>query len=443
MTRPQHIKFGLLLEPTGNAFNGWLDPATPRDGAIDLALIRELVELAEEALFGFAFVADSVSIEPGAKPYYLNRFEPLTLLGAVSTWTKRMGLVATMSAGFTEPFNVARQIASLDLLSGGRAGINVVTSAWGSTASNFGDAELLSHDERYLRAEEYVAVLRGLWDTYEDDAFVQDRVSRTYLDRSKQHLLNHTGAHFSVRGPLNIQRSPQGQPVVFQAGSSPTGRDFAARHAEAIFAKEPTFDGAKEYTGDLKRRIAEAGRDPDHVQVFMGAHVIVAPTRAEAEDKFAQIASYTDDAEALKWLSFFYNYHDFSGEDLDGPFPVLTAVGDNHMQGITRAWEDRARRENLTLREVARLAATPREDFFGTPEDVADALEHWFTHGAADGFLINNWVQPSGLRDFTHLVIPELRQRGLYPDEYRGATLREHLGLPYVPNRYTDAARSR
>ncbi|CAG7616488.1 LLM class flavin-dependent oxidoreductase [Leucobacter soli] len=438
-----HIRFGLLLEPTGNAVNGWIDPATPRGAAVDFGLISKIVDIVEAAKFSFVFVADSVSVEPGAKPYYLNRFEPISLLGALAVQTKDIGLVATMSASYTDPYTVARQIASIDLLSGGRAGINVVTSAWESSAANFSDAPLLPHDERYARADEYVRVMQGLWDSYEDDAFVEDPATRVYLDESKQHRLDFTGDYFSVRGPLNIQRSPQGHPVIFQAGSSPTGRAFASTHAEAIFAKNNTFEGAAEYYGDVKRLVGEAGRDPDLTKIFMGAHVVVAPTRAEAEDKFERILSYTDDAEALKWLSFFYDYADLSGYDLDGPFPDLSHLGANHMQGISKSWSDLAKRDNLTLRQVARIAATPREDFFGTPEEVADALEHWYRDGAADGFLLNPWLQTSGLEDFVSLVLPELRRRGLYPDEYAGGTLRENLGLPYVPNRHTVARGAR
>ena len=429
-----------MVEPTGNAVNGWLDPNTSRGAAVDFELIARIARKAEDALFTFLFVADSVSIEPGAKPYYLNRFEPVSVLGALATQTKKIGLVATMSATYTDPYTVARQIASIDLLSGGRAGVNIVTSAWESSAANFSNAPLLPHDERYARADEYVRVMQGLWDSYEDDAFPEDRESRVYLDLSKQHRLDFAGDYFSVRGPLNIQRSPQGRPVLFQAGSSPTGRDFAGRHAEAIFAKPPNFEAAHEYYGDVKRRVAEAGRNPDHTQIFTGASIIVAPTRAEAEDKYERLLGYTDDAAALKWLSFFYNYADLSGYDLDAPFPDLSALGANHMQGITGQWEALARKENLTLRQVARIATTPREEFFGTPEEVADALEHWFRDGAADGFLLNPWLQTSGLDDLITLVLPELRRRGLYPDAYAGGTLRDHLGLPFAENRYTSAS---
>lgn len=434
-----HIRFGLLLESPGYALNGWLDPRTPKGAAVDFELITRIAKLTEEALFSYIFVADSVSIEPGAKPYYLNRFEPISLLGALATQTSDIGLVATMSTSYTDPFTVARQIASLDLLSGGRAGINVVTSAWESSAANFSNAPLLPHDERYRRAEEFVQVMQGLWDSYEDDAFPEDAERRMYLDPSKQHRLDYEGEFFSVRGPLNIQRSPQGHPVIFQAGSSPAGRDFASRYAEAIFAKMNTFEAAQEYYGDLKQRVRAAGRNPEQTQVFMDAHIIVAPTRAEAEDKYEQLLGYTDDAEALKWLSFFYNYADLSGYDLDGPMPDLSHLGANHMQGITGTWEELARKQGLTLRQVAQMAATPREDFFGTPEEVADALEHWFRDGAADGFLVNPWLQTSGLEDLITLVLPELRRRGLYPDSYAGSTLRENLGLPFVPNRHTVA----
>lgn len=432
------MRFGLLFEPIGNAFSGWRAPEVERDAAVDMGLIEHLAQLAERARFDYLFVADSVTIEPGAKPYYLNRYEPFTLLAALSRATERIGLVATVSTTFTDPYTIARQTASLDLMSNGRAGINLVTTAWESAAANFGMAGLPDHDDRYERADEYLSVIRGLWDSYEDDAFVQDKEANVYLDWDKQHRLDHVGEFYQVRGPLNIQRSKQGQPVIFQAGSSDRGRDFAAQHADAIFAKFNRFEDAVEYRQDIRRRAARFGRDPDRIKVYLGAHVIVAETQAGAEAKFQELASLISDEEALKWLSFFYNYHDFSQYSLDDPFPDLSEIGDQHMQGLTSSWAELARRENLTLREVGRLASLPKEEFFGTPEVVADALEKWFREGAADGFLLSSWLQPSGLTDFTNLVIPELIRRGLYDLEYSGETLRDQMNLPAVPNRHSE-----
>ncbi|CDK01792.1 putative monooxygenase MoxC [Microbacterium sp. C448] len=437
MTTKRMIKLGLLVEPPGASYNSWVNPTTRPDAALHFDSARHLVQLAESAGFAFAFVADSVSIEPGAKPYYVNRFEPFTLLGALSACTRTIGLVPTFTTSFTDPYTIARQLASLDHLSGGRAGFNLVTSAHASAAANYSSPALPTHDERYVRAAEYLEVLRGLWDTWDEDAFVRDVATRTYFDPERMHVLDHSGEYFQVRGPLNIERPVQGHPVAFQAGSSPVGRDFAARFAEGIFAKENSLDLAQEYYGDMKRRAAEHGRDPDQMNIFMGGQVVVGRTAAEAEDKYARILSYTDDEQALRWLGFYYNYLDFSVYDPDGPFPQeVTAIGANFFQGITARFAEEAARKNLTLREVAQMATTPREDFFGTPEQVADAMEQWFVEGAADGFLLNNWVQPVGLTDFVELVIPELRRRGIYSSEPPAATLRENLGLDHVPSRY-------
>ena len=438
MNATRKLKLGLIVEPPGASYNAWVHPTTRSDAALNLDAARDIVQLAESAGFAFAFVADSVSIEPGAKPYYHNRFEPFTLLSALAMCTTTIGLVPTFTTSFTEPYTVARQLASLDHLSGGRAGYNLVTSAHASAAANYGSPDLPTHDERYVRAAEYLEVMRGLWDTWDEDAFVRDTATRTYFDRERMHVLNHEGKYFSVRGPLNIERPVQGHPVAFQAGSSPVGRNFAALVAEGVFAKENSIESAQEYYRDMKARAAGHGRDPGQMNVFMGAQVIVAPTMAEAEDKYAQVLSYTDDAEALRWLGFFYNYHDFSQYDPDGPFPQeVTSIGANFFQGITARFADEAARHKLTLRQVARMATTPREDFFGTPEKVADAMEQWLTEDATDGFLLNNWVQPEGLTDFVKLVIPELTRRGIYSTDAPKHTLRENLGLDRVSSRYS------
>ena len=432
----RQMKLGLILETPGASFNSWLHPSTPKDASVNFTAARSLVQLAESAHFAFAFVADNVSVHVEARPHYLSRFEPIALLSALSAVTTNIGLVATISTSYSAPYTTARQVGSLDVLSGGRAGWNVVTTALEGAAANFGGGELIGHDERYVRAEEYLQVVQGLWDTWDDDAFPRDRTTRTFADFSKMHLLAHEGRFFKVRGPLNMCRSPQGQPVTFQAGSSEAGRIFAAKYAEGIFAREYEMATAQQYYADLKARAGAIGRDPDQVQVLMGAQIIVGRTLAEAEEKYETILGYTSDTDALRNLGNFYNHHDFTGYDLDAPFPDLAAHGSNFHQGLTAKFQSDARRLGLTLRQVAQRVATQKEDFFGTPTQVVDAMEAWFQGGAADGFLLSNWVQPEGLRDFVELVVPELRRRGLYPDRYLGPTLRDNLGLPFARSRY-------
>jgi FMN-dependent oxidoreductase (nitrilotriacetate monooxygenase family) len=323
-------------------------------------------------------------------------------------------------------------------MSGGRAGWNIVTSAHAGAAANFGGSDLIPHNQRYLQAEEYLEVVRGLWDSWDDDAFPRDRASRRFADLEKMHVLDHHGAFFNVRGPLNLCRSAQGQPVTFQAGSSGDGRHFAARFAEGVFAREYDFESAKAFYADMKGRAAALGRNPAEMQIFQGAQIVVGRTVAEAEEKYEMILGYTSDADALKNLAYFYNHLDISGFDPDAPFPDLSRHGSNFFRGLTTKFAADAARLGLTLRQVARRVATLKEDFFGTPAQVADAMEAWFKGGAADGFLINNWVQPDGLRDFVELVVPELQRRGLYPNGYTGTTLRENLGLPFARSRYAE-----
>ncbi|MFR9803756.1 NtaA/DmoA family FMN-dependent monooxygenase [Pseudonocardia sp. RS010] len=436
MTRP--IKLGLLLETPGAAYHSWMHPGTPRDAATSLAAAQRLVELAESANFAFAFMADNVSMDLTAKPYYVNRLEPITALSALAAVTSRIGLVATISTTFSPPYTAARQLGSLDVLSGGRAGFNAVTSALASAAANFGDDALIDHDQRYAKAAEFMEVVRGLWDSFEDDALVRDVTTRTYLDVNRVHALDHKGEYFSVTGPMNLIRSPQGHPVMFQAGTSSSGRDFAARYAEAIFAREFDIESARVSYRDLKDRAAAHGRKPEHIQVFTGAQFIVGKSRGEAEDKYQTVLSYVNDDDALNNLAGYYNHADLSKYDLDGPFPEISHLATNFHRGLAEKYEREAARRQLTLRQTAHMAAYLEEDFFGTPVEVVDAMEAWMEAEATDGFLVHNWLQPEGLQDFVTLIVPELRRRGLYQDGYQGSTLREHLGLPFVPNRYAE-----
>ena len=442
MSKPRQIKLGLILETPGASFNSWLHPTTPKDASVNFQAAKTLVQMAEGAKFAFAFVADNVSVHPEARPHYLSRLEPIALLSALSSVTTNIGLVATISTTYSAPYTTARQVGSLDVMSGGRAGWNVVTTALAGAAANFGGGDLVPHDERYVQAEEYLEVVQGLWDTWDDDAFPRDRSNRTFADFTKMHVLDHHGKYFDVRGPLNLCRSAQGRPVTFQAGSSGAGRNYAARFADGIFAREYDIESAKLFYADMKSRAASFGRDPKELNILMGAQIIVGRTLEEAEAKYETIMSYTSDADALKNIGNFYNHLDFSQFDLDAPFPDVSAHGSNFHQGLTSKFEADARRLGLTLRQVVRRVATQKEDFFGTPSQVADAMQAWFEGGAADGFLVSNWVQPDGLKDFVELVVPELRKRGLYPDDYAGKTLRENLGLPFAESRYAEKVRA-
>ncbi|ATE60703.1 LLM class flavin-dependent oxidoreductase [Thauera sinica] len=440
MTASRQIKFGFLLAGCGQGYDDWRHPDAVADGSINIAHYRHLARVAEAGKFDFLFVADSLFVTERSSPHYLNRFEPLTILSALAGATTHIGLVGTATSSYTEPYTVARQFASLDHISGGRAGWNVVTSWLSGTAANYGKAEHLQHDERYRRAAEHLNVVQGLWDSYEDDAFPRDREAGVFLDPAKQHALNHKGEFFSVRGPLNIGRSPQGRPVIFQAGASAEGRDFAARHAEALFVEAGSLEATAAYAEDIQRRAAAFGRAPGSVGLYPGLRTVVAPTREEAQRKYREAVGLLRIDEALKQLGVPFDNYDFSQHPLDEPFPELGPAA----YGSSRSTAERitrfARDNRLTLRETALRAAGPREEFIGDPVQVADAIQRWFDSGAIAGF---NFVEalPRQIDAFVELVIPILQQRGIYKREYGAGTLRGHLGLAVPENRYTAARR--
>jgi FMN-dependent oxidoreductase (nitrilotriacetate monooxygenase family) len=438
--RSDRMRLGAFLYPGGHHVAAWRHPASQADAGVNVAHYRQIARTAEAAGFDLLFLADGVSIRGDdldalsrTAIRYVGQFEPLTLLSYLAAVTERIGLVATASTTYNEPFHVARKFASLDHLSGGRAGWNLVTSADPREAWNFGRESHMAHANRYARAEEFVDVVRGLWDSYEDDAFVRDRADGRFFDPGKLHLLAHEGSHFSVRGPLNVPRPPQGHPVVVQAGSSEAGKSLAARTAEVIFTAQQTLEDATAFYADVKGRMRAFGRDPDHLKIMPGAFPVVGRTEGEAQDKFDALQELIHPVVGRSLLEQLTGA-DFSAHPDDAPVPEMpeTEGGKSRKDLFVQL----ARREGLTIRELYLRAAAARGHWtlVGTPVQIADALQERFEAFGADGFNIMPPTLPGGLDDFAALVIPELRRRGLIRSRYEGATLREHLGLPRPPH---------
>jgi FMN-dependent oxidoreductase (nitrilotriacetate monooxygenase family) len=438
MAKRKQIKFGVLIHGVGGNVSGWRHPEVLTDASVNFPYYKEQVQIAETGKVDLVFIADGLYITEKSIPHFLNRFEPITLLSALASVTKNIGLVGTLSSSYSDPFTVARQFSSLDHLSGGRAGWNLVTSPLEGSAKNFGKPEHPTHDERYKIAEEHLEVTRGLWDSWEDDAFVRNKETGVFFDPTKMHRLDHKGKYFNVQGPLNIARSKQGQPVVFQAGSSESGRNLAGKGADAVFTGHETLEEAKEFYKDVKGRAVANGRTVDDIVILPGIAPIIGRTQEEAERKYEDIASLVSIQNALDYLGRFFEHHDFSVYPLDEPFPELGDLGSNSFRSGTDKIKKAAKEQGLTLRQVALQSATPRSQFIGTPEKIADLIQKWHEEEAGDGFIIYSAL-PSGLRDFVELVIPILQERGVYRTEYESDTLRGNLGLPIPANRYTVA----
>ncbi|KAF1046768.1 LLM class flavin-dependent oxidoreductase [Xylophilus sp.] len=431
---PRQIKLGAFLMAGGHHIAGWRHPDAQADAGSNFRHFVQLAQKAEAARFDAVFLADASGVRnehlPSlARTARTDGFEPTTLLAAIAAVTERIGLIATVSTSFHEPYNVARRFASLDQISGGRAGWNLVTSSGEGEARNFNRSAHDAHALRYERAAEFHDVVLGLWDSYEDGAFLRDKAGGRYLDPGKLHVLNHQGKHFQVRGPLNVNRSPQGRPVVVQAGASEAGKALAARTAEVIFVAHQTFDEARAFYADVKGCVSDFGRHPDDVKIMPGIFPVVGRTQAEAEEKFAQLQSLVDPVVGTALLSTVIGGFDFSGYPVDGPVPELPPT--NGPKSRQRLLLDLARRDGLTIRDLyLRIAgARGHQQVVGTPGRIADQLQQWFEEGGADGFNIMAPYFPGGLDDFIALVLPELRRRGLVRTEYEGRTLREHLGL--------------
>src|ERR1700761_1732256 len=437
MSRTLHF----ALAPLGVGGPGsdglWKDARVAKNASIDIGYYIDLAKLAERGLFDAFFVVDSQFINADYPAHYLNRLEPLTMLSAVATHTRNIGLVATASSTYNSPFNLARRLSSLDHISGGRAGWNVVTSFDSQVSKNFGLDEHLDYATRYGRALEFVEVARGLWDSYEDDAFPADVEADVFLDRSKLHALGHVGEHFPVDGPLNLSRSAQGQPLIFQSGTSEDGRDLAGRIAEGIYAPGASLDGAQAFHADIKARAASYGRDPDHVVIFVGANPVVAETDEAAQARAREIYEEDNDFDRkLAALGRSFGAYDLRQHDLDAPFPDLTHLTDRGRRSGADLVR-RAQQNGWTLRQTVEAVSTFRPGpFTGSPETVADALQHWFASKAADGFNLHFRLTEDAER-FVDAVVPILQARGVFRREYESGTLRGNLGLPFPVNRYT------
>lgn len=434
--RSGQISLGAFLYPSGHHIAAWRHPDAQADGGIDFRFYADLARAAEAAKFDLIFLADgagtrgdNVEVLSRVAHSYQAQFEPLTLLSALSAVTERIGLVATASTSFNEPYHVARKFASLDHLSAGRAGWNVVTTGNEHEARNFNLDKHYAHADRYARAREFVEVVTGLWNSWEDDAFVRDKERGIFYDAAKRHVLHHRGEHFKVQGPLSVSRTPQGHPVVVQAGSSEAGKELAARNGEVVFTAQQTLEEAVAFYADLKGRLARYGRSHDDLRVMPGVFPVVGASEAEAREKFEQLQALIDPVVGLSLLSTIAGGVDLSQYPLDGPIPDLPET--NGTKSRQQLVIDLARRENLTIRQLYQRVAGARGHWqlVGTASQIADELEERFRHYGADGYNIMAPYLPGGLHDFIAHVIPELRRRGLYRTEYTGTTLREHLGL--------------
>ena len=433
-TAHRQMKIGLFLRPHGHHIAAWRHPDTPVDYDANIAPLVAIARIAEHGLFDMIFSADEVAV-PHADARTLmrtsdaNRIDPFTMLTALAMVTKHIGLVCTATTTYDEPFFVARRFASLDLVSGGRSGWNMVTSGVQLEAANFGRAYHPAKTDRYLRAREFIDIVRGLWDSWDDDAFLRDKASGQFFDPNKVHVLDHQGEQFKVRGPLNVERSPQGQPVLVQAGQSDDGRDIAAETSDIVFTAQHDLVSARAFYTDIKARAAKRGRNPDDVKIMPGLLVMVGQSDQEARDKLERLQHLIDPAMGVTLLSKYLGF-DLGGVDIDGPLPEIPK--NNVVSTRSALLQDIARRENLTVRKLYERVAGSRGHFdvVGTPAHVADQMEEWFTTGAADGFNFMPMYLPTGVSDFVELVVPELQRRGLYRTAYEGKTLRENLGLP-------------
>jgi|SRR5579862_41326 len=443
MTSPKRqMHLGVFWLGTGNHTAGWRYEGAAASNC-SWPVVAQGAQIAERGKFDLFFVSDSAAMNYDDHPSFQTRFEPTTLVAALSTVTRYVGLGATMSTSFSEPYNVARTFASLQHLSGGRAAWNVVTSTHQAAAQNFGKDEVGEHGLRYEVANEFVDVVKGLWETWDEDAVVGDKTTGTFVDESKVRPLNHKGRFFSVKGPLNIQRSPHGDPLIIQAGGSAPGQELSARTADLVFSVvNGDKESAKAAYDSLKARVIKHGRAPDAVSILPGVMPIIGESDEQAREQLDKLQSWLTPSNALALVSNRIGF-DISSFPLDGPVPEFPAAT-NRGQSFSVALLDMARREKMTLRDLYNVTAAARGHWviYGTPRRIADTLEEWFVSGFADGFVIMPAYFPAAFDDFVNLVVPELQRRGLYRQDYSGPTLRDHLGLPLNTPTSTRAAAS-
>ncbi|MCX5512551.1 nitrilotriacetate monooxygenase [Kaistia algarum] len=446
MTPYRRLKLGLSFYPSGYHVAGWRFPGAIPDGGINLQHHVDVARAAEAACFDFFFLADTNAIwdpdlEAVSQTSWGAKFEPLTILSALAMVTNRIGLVGTASTTYNDPFSLARRFASLDHISAGRAGWNLVTSASAAEAGNFSLDQHPRHGDRYVRAREFVEVVTGLWDGYEDDAYRFDPESGIAFDPAKVRALDHRGPNFQVKGPLNLPRPVQGHPVMVQAGLSEAGRELAAETGEVLFTAQSELAPAKAFYDDVKARVMRFGRSADHLSIMPGAVTVVAGSRSEAEDQIAALDKLLPPSAGLAFLSGLIGDTDLSGFSLDDPLPPLPPT--EGPKGRQQVVLEKARREGKTLRDLYRSIAltSGHRLVYGAPSEVADQLEDWYQAGACDGYNIAPAHLPGGFEAFANGVVPELQRRGLVQRGYAATTLRANLGLPHPPIRYARPAR--
>ncbi|NTG46197.1 LLM class flavin-dependent oxidoreductase [Agrobacterium rhizogenes] len=439
MTEQKQLKLGAFMRPVSLHTGAWRYPGAYPDANFNFQHIKGFAQELEKAKFDAFFMADHLAVlnmpvEALKRSHTVTSFEPFTLLSALAAVTERIGLVATASTTFDQPYHIARRFASLDHISGGRAGWNIVTTSNPDAALNFGLDEHMEHGERYHRAREFYDVVTGLWDSFADDAFIRDAESGIFFDPDKMHVLAHKGEELSVRGPLNIARPPQGWPVIVQAGQSDVGRQLAAETAEAVFAAPRNLADGKAIFADIKSRMKKIGRNPDHLKILPAAFIVVGDTVEEAKAKRAKLDSLVHYDSAIASLSISLG-HDASGFDPDGPLPATpeTNASKSGRERVIALAEE----EKLTVRQLAqRLGGYAGLAFVGTPQTIADEMEQWLHEEGSDGFNVIFPFLPQGLLDVTTRLVPELQRRGIFRRDYEGTTLREHLGLPRPENRF-------
>jgi FMN-dependent oxidoreductase (nitrilotriacetate monooxygenase family) len=436
------MHIGMSIRGLGYHIAAWRHPDVPADGTLRFEHYARSAKAAERGLCDLIFFADGIGIRerdvpPGSLTrtgYELVEMEPMTLLPALAVVTNRIGLVTTASTTYNEPYNLARKFATLDWISNGRAGWNVVTSWSDAEAGNFGREAQLDYDTRYARAAEFVEIVRGLWDSWEDDAFILDKENARFYDENKLHTLNHRGRFFSVKGPLNMARPPQGHPVVIQAGASEQGRELAAETADIVYAIHPSKEAAQAFYADIKGRMAKYGRAPEDLKILPALRPVVGRTREEAQAKFNTLQRLLDPMVGLNKLANAFG--DLSGYPIDGPVPP-EAYGPSGIKSLSKQLAERVKQERPTIRQLyEEVAGKGSFCLIGTASEIADVMQDWFENEACDGFNITPTHLPAGCEDFVDMVTPELQRRGLFRTEYEGTTLRENLGLKPAINRF-------
>jgi len=446
MTDPK-LHFGAFLYTPGQHSAGWRHPDAVPQTDMHFPYYIEMARTAERGLIDTIFLQDTAAIGgsgalDGTSPYRPSQgrqvwLEPTTLIAALAAVTNHIGLIATATTTYNEPYNIARRYATIDHISGGRAGWNLVTSQVEDEAGNFGLDKHVGHGDRYARAGEFYDVVAGLWDSWEADAFLYDKESGQYYDTDKLHFLRHEGEHFRVRGPLNVSRTPQGRPVVAQAGSSDVGRELAARSADLVFTAQLVIPEGQAFRNDIRARAERHGRNPDDIKILPGLMPVIGRTDAEAQEKYERLQSLIDDRLALAALARLTGDLDIYQYDPDGPLPPLPP------SNAAKARQDlivrMAKEDGLSIRQIGRYLGTTQGHrlLVGSPRTVADSMEEWLLAGAADGFNLLFPFFPAPLTDFVDLVVPEIQRRGIYRTEYEGRTLRENLGVSVPPNRFT------